>query len=249
MVLDNVQAYARQRDQQIGTSNRMILGTGATAVEMENCPPDAFALLPLLERIKQGHCSELTVERILDEIDWTHIETISGLHWLQALVMFVPTLTEYRQEVAAMFTTDTAKLQINPTRHTKVHPLGTNNANEVSTQGMKDALTDFLNQLGMTENTYQDEIMFFTGNGKTFEGIAKVKKYLSGEESHFKSLRFVCPGLEIWHTKWTDPSCICRGHWGKSFDKTDPSTLGYIARAIRISEPSDLKKVDFYAHF
>jgi len=200
----------------------MILGTGATAVGMEDCPPGAFDLLALLEHIKDACRSDITVDQILDQTDWSHIETVSSLHWLQALVMFVPVLTKYRQELAAMFTTDAGKLQINLTHCMKVHPLGTNNANEVSTQGMRDALTDFLNQLGINEDTYRDEIMFFTRDGKTFEGIAKVKKYLSGDENHFRSLRFIHPGLEIWHTKWTDLSHICHHHWGKGFDKIHP---------------------------
>jgi hypothetical protein len=39
-----------QRDHQIGKSNRMILGTGAMAIEMEDCRPGAFELAPLLEK-------------------------------------------------------------------------------------------------------------------------------------------------------------------------------------------------------
>src|SRR5882762_4571214 len=41
IVLDNIQAYARRRDSRIGTHNKLITGTGATAIEMEDCPPDA----------------------------------------------------------------------------------------------------------------------------------------------------------------------------------------------------------------
>jgi hypothetical protein len=192
--------------------------------------------------------AELTVDKILGDIDWTHIAAISKLHWLQTLITFVPSLHIHHQAVTAMFQA-VVKHQINPTRHSKVHPLGTNSANETSTQGMKDALADFLEQLGVTAETYEKQIMFFTGDGKSFEGMGKVKKYLSGHVSDYKSLRFICLGLELWHTKWTDLSRICNTHWGSAHDKVDPSTLGFLAHAIASPKPANLKKVDFYPNF
>ena len=52
--------------------------------------------------------------------------------------------------------------------------------------------------------------------------------------------------LAIWHAKWTDLSCICQGLWGKGYEESDPSTLGYMAKVQNSAVPSDLMKVDFY---
>jgi len=247
IVLDNIQTYAQQYNQRIGTTNQMITGTAATAVEMEDYQPGAFDLDPLLEQMEDRHRDELTLEKLMDDIDWKHLQMVSMLHWLQALVSFVPSLLSYKNDVMHLFATQASKFPINPSRHTKVHPLGTNGANEVSTQGIKEAVSDFLQQLGISNDTYGRKIIFFTGDGKSFEGMGKIKTYLSGEDGDFKSLRFLQPGLEVWHTKWTDLNRITSSHWGSAgFDKTDPSTLGFIARAINSPIPTNPKKTDFY---
>ncbi|THH07072.1 hypothetical protein EW146_g9429 [Bondarzewia mesenterica] len=213
VVIDNVQVYARKRTHYIGKENKMITGTGATAVEMEDCAPDAFNLKPILDRLHEGRRAELSADSILVDIDWEHLRRVQMYHWLDAL----------------LFAEKTRKHQINPNRHTKVHPLGTNSANEVSTQGMKEALTDFLEQLSINDENLGERLVFFSGDGKSFEGMHTVKKYLSSQLGMFTSFRFLRPVLELWHTKWTDLSQICRTHWGVGHTTTDPSTLGYMA--------------------
>ena len=245
-VCDNLQAYARRRDQRIGNSNQMITGTGATVVEMEDCSPEAFDLQKLEEKMKEGNRRNLTVETILEDIDWTHLEKVTALHFADILVQFVPSLVEYREPLSACFK-EVEKHQINPSRHSKIQPLGTNSANEVSTQGMKEAMSDFFDQMGLTEETLNGRLQFFSGDGKSFEAVGKVKKYLSGQESDFRSFRFVVEVLELWHTKWHDLSRICNAQWGET-NSNDPSTLGYLAKLINSPTPSDLKKVDFYSN-
>ena len=246
VVLDNIQAYKKLWSPSLGGEAQMIIGTGATAVQMDDCPHGAFNLAPLLENCKQNQRSTLTIEALEANIDWAHIRTVERFHWMDALIFYVPALEVHRDTFVQMFNDHTRKHQINPNRHTVVQPLGTNDANEVSTQGMMAALTDFLAQLGITEETYGGRLMFFTGDGKTFEGINKVKKLLSGQVGDFKLLRFVRAVLEIWHTKWTDLNRIFQCHWGSGYKTIDPSTMGYLAWAISSPIPSNLSKVDFY---
>lgn len=244
LVLDNLQAYARRRDQRIGNANKMITGTGATVIEMEDCTPGAFDVDELDKKMKDLGRRELSVEAILEDIDWAHLESVSSLHFTDILVQFVPTLAVYRKQMPKCFK-EVAKHQINPTRRSKVQPLGTNSANEVSTQGMNEALADFFEQMGLTNETYSERLQFVSGDGKSFEAIGKLKKYLSSQDGNFESLGFVIEVLEIWHTKWHDLSRICASQWGPS-GSNDPSTLSYLAKALNSPIPSDLKKVDFY---
>ena len=214
IVLDNIQAYARHRDSRIGTHNKLISGTAATAIEMEDCPPDAFNLRPLLDTMAQGDHANVSVEGLLDDIDFDHLRRIGSFHWLQALVSFVPALANYQSDVSRLFSNEGQKHQINPKRHSSIHPLGTNSENEVTTRGLKRAMSDFLEQMGITEEYIQtnQQVTIFSGDGKTFEGMLKIKKYLQHEEpGDFRSFRFVEPNLAIWHAKWTDLSRICRG--------------------------------------
>ncbi|KAK7684254.1 hypothetical protein QCA50_012578 [Cerrena zonata] len=207
-VLDNLQAYARRRDQRIGNGNAMITE----------------------EKLSEGERRNLSVEVILEEIDWAHFEKVYALHFVDTLIQFVPTLVSHRKGIEESFK-DVEKHQINPARHSKVQPLGTNSANEVSTQGMKEAVTDFFDEMGITEATLNNRIQFMSGDGKSFEAMGKVKKYLSGQDDDYYSMRFVVEILELWHTKWHDISRICGAQWGER-NSNDPSTLSYLAKAI-----------------
>lgn len=253
VVLDNAQMYHRRRDQRIGTKNRLIIGTGATEIQMEDCSPDDLDLDALTERIRQGLRRNLSAREILDSVQTAHLDTVFCFHFATALVGYVPALrAPYEAELSKLFAEKTRKHQINPKRLTVIRPLGTNSANETTTKGMWTALTDFLAQLGITASTYSRRLMFFSGDGKSFETMSTVRRYLSGsqrsQKGDFDALRFLCPVLEIWHTRWTELSRICRKFWGGSHSHTDPSSLGYFADAVNSPKPSDFTSVDYHAN-
>jgi len=251
IVLDNIQAYAKRRNVRIGRCNQMLTGTGATAVEMEDCPEGAFELQPIMDARNAGKRREATAEVIAKSIDVEHTQHVGSLHWLDSLVTFVPALASYQPAIANLFRETAGKHQINPKRHTTIHPLGTNSENEMTSWGLKRAMEDFIQQIGLTPEAFESDkhLLFMMGDGKTFEGMNKVKHYLEDEDGDFAALRFVQPNLEIWHTKWTDLGRICRGAWGKGFKHVDPSTLGYMAKAMNSPAPNDFLKVDFYTNF
>jgi hypothetical protein len=102
----------------IGRQNQMLLGTGATAVEMEDCPEGAFDLQPVLDALKAESWSDITPEAILESIDKNHAKCVSSLHWLEALVAFVPALASLQPAVTNLFKESARKHQINPKWHT-----------------------------------------------------------------------------------------------------------------------------------
>ncbi|ETW77008.1 hypothetical protein HETIRDRAFT_421218 [Heterobasidion irregulare TC 32-1] len=238
VVLDNIQAYKRLWNPSLGREAQMIVGTGATAAQMEDCPPGAFELAPLLENCKQNKWFTLMIKALEKHINWVHIHAVKRFHWVDALIFYVPALAMHRDAFGHMFNDQTCKHQINPKRHTVV-----------SMQGMTAALSNFLGQLGITEETYGRKLLFFTGDGKTFEGINKVKKLLSAQEGDFRSFQFVHAVLEIWHTKWTNLIRIFQCHWGTSHEVSDPSTLGYLAQATLSPIPDYLGTNNLSAFF
>ncbi|KAI0079910.1 hypothetical protein K474DRAFT_1574792, partial [Panus rudis PR-1116 ss-1] len=251
VVMDNIQRHFKPQDHHIGqVESRMVTGCSATAYELEDCAQDAFNLTEWSARRSENRRSELTLDELLNDLDQSHLELIAELHFLQGIVDYVPTLSSYRPMVEELFDTEVKKQQINPNRHTVVHPLGTNAENEVSTAGMKAALVDFFTQIGIGEGKNDDTIQFISGDGKSYEAMGNVKKHLSEltHEGPYKSFEFACEFLEIWHTKWTDLGRLCHGKWGMGFETCDPSTLGYLAKTISNPTPSDLKKPDFYAN-
>ncbi|KDQ08758.1 hypothetical protein BOTBODRAFT_77208, partial [Botryobasidium botryosum FD-172 SS1] len=244
IVMDNVQAFAKQRDFRLGRESKMITGCAATVIEMENCDPAAFDMEELERRRKEKLRQNLTVPVLAESINEEHLYCVSTLHWLLTLVSFVPALKGYRSGITKLFHDKASILPMPKNRKTKIHPLGTNSHNEAKTQGLRDALDDFLQkQLGIDSDN--PKLFPVSGDGMTFEQIHRVKKYMSSHSKPLDSFKYVVPVLEIWHTKWKDLCRIISTHWGDGKLK-DPSALGSSAAAIGVPRPADLSKVDYY---
>lgn len=246
IVMDNVQNFHLQRDPRIGRENTMNVGLAATLIEIDGVDPRAFSLDDKRLRLMNSEREALTVGRLLSFINGPHIETVCGLHWLRTLVNYIPSLSHLKEQVSMLFWTRAQKFQL-PIKANKVHPLATSSNNETVNTELKDALMDFLSQIGHAENDYPRQLILASGDGMTYEKILQLKKYLQFHEDDLLSLNLLEPVLALWHTMWTDLSRIFETHWGESLS-TDPSTLSYSAAKIGRPQPANLKKVDYYPH-
>ncbi|EIW80689.1 hypothetical protein CONPUDRAFT_154701 [Coniophora puteana RWD-64-598 SS2] len=250
VVLDNVQTYVPAYDPDLSNAKgKMHTGTAATAIRMEDCEPDAFDLAPVLERMREGRREEADIDTIVHDIDFAHIFRVFQYHCVKLLVDHVTILrTKYHDNVNELFSKNATRHQINPNRVSEIHPLATNSADEVSTRGMKAALDDFLEQMGNTAANFRGKWARYTGDGKSFEAMLKIQKYLSGTTSVHQSMEFILPGLQLWHTRWHNLSSNVRCFWGWGYDKSDPSCLAFLARSLGRAPPgpTKLKTVHFY---
>ncbi|KAJ7847450.1 hypothetical protein B0H14DRAFT_2357176 [Mycena olivaceomarginata] len=247
LVLDNVQQYCRQRDHRIGRQDVLKIGTAATAILLEDCLPGAFDLQDHLDRVMRQERRELTVESLFEAIDWPYIRELMALHWVRILVTFIPQLAHLRKEVSDIFKSSAmTKLRLRP-RRSIMQPLGTNAEHSTETQGMKRALLDFEQQMGLDEKTMDNNLIFMErGDGASIAAIWRIKKYLAAHPSHYKAFRNrVPPGPEIWHTRWTQLNAIALNFYGPAAS-TDPSSLSKSATAAGAKRPANLKKVDFF---
>ncbi|THU82310.1 hypothetical protein K435DRAFT_621540, partial [Dendrothele bispora CBS 962.96] len=88
----NIQQFVKVWEGGIGRENRLICGCAGTAIGMDDIAPGAFNLENRFSRILRNDWSELTVEKIYDNINWNHISAIQELHVLRVLLQFVPSL-------------------------------------------------------------------------------------------------------------------------------------------------------------
>ncbi|KAK7015808.1 hypothetical protein R3P38DRAFT_3321613 [Favolaschia claudopus] len=246
LVLDNVQEYCRQRDHRIGREDVLKIGTAATAILLEDCSPGAFDLQDHLNRVVRQERRELTVDSLLGAIDWTYLHDLVALHWVRILVNFIPDLDDLRREVSEMLQSSAmTKLRLRP-RISIMQPLGTNAEHSTETQGMKRAILDFEKQMGLDEQTMNNQIFMIRGDGASIAAIWRIKKFLATHPSHYKAFRNrIPPGPEIWHTRWTQLNAIAANCFGPA-TSTDPSSLSKSATAAGAKRPSNLKKVDFF---
>ncbi|KDQ19565.1 hypothetical protein BOTBODRAFT_82813, partial [Botryobasidium botryosum FD-172 SS1] len=246
-VMDNVQFYSKVHDFRLGSRAKMVIGCAATAIEMENCMPAAFDSRVLEEERAKARRKDLTVQDLLGSINSKHMTLVSSLHWLMALVSFVPTLSHHKSAVNKLFRTQAAKRPMPANHRTKIHPLGTSGSEHARSIERNYALVDFLEtQLKVdTAATKYPTLVPVSGDGMTFEQIHRLKKFLASQSQPRHRLAHIVPVLELWHTKWADLSRIFAEHFNLDAIK-DPSALSGSAAAIQAPLPTNTKKVDFY---
>jgi hypothetical protein len=241
---DNVQNYTRQRDHRIGRVNKMNIGIAATYCEFEDIDLKAADLDDKIRRVAENKRASLTVEQLLAMIDQQHLDTVFELHWLRVLTSSIPELSKWQDHISMLFREKAAKLQL-PVKPTKVHPLASSGKNETITTELKEALFDFLGQMGQHEEQHNHRLTIAGGDGLTFQKMLELQRYLQFHPDDFQSLKILEPALSQWHTEWTDLSRVYETHWD-SLLTPDPSTLGHSAAKINRPAPSSLKKVDYY---
>jgi hypothetical protein len=241
---DNVQNYLRQRDARIGRENKMNVGVAALYVELEDVDITGSDLDDKRQRLAENRQADVTLEQLIGMIDQKHLEDVCVLQWLQVLMHYIPELANLKDHVSMLFRTRVAKIPLSH-RAAVVHPLATSGKNEQITVELKDALVDFLKQIGQTSDDYIRRLILIGGDGLSFEKLNQLKMYLQFHTDPFKSFETVQPVLAAWHTEWTDLSRIFETHWD-STNSLDPSTLGHSAAQIDRTAPPNLKKVDYY---
>lgn len=222
----------------------MNIGLAATYCELKGVNPRALDLEDKLRRVLQNERASLTTDHFLSFIDVPHINLVYGLHWMRVLVNYVPELVHMKAQVNDMFRTRVKKTCI-PEGPTPVYPLSSSGKCETVTTELKDAMHDFLAQVGQSEDEYLRRLVLVGGDGLTFQRLLEVQKYLQFHTDDLESLRLLEPILAVWHTEWTDVSRIYETFWD-SLLSPDPSTLGHSAAVIGRPGPSNLKKVDYY---
>lgn len=70
---DNVQNYSRKRDQRIGYSNKMNVGTAGTYCELEGVDITSADLDDKQRRVLENQRAHVTVEKLLSMIDTQHM--------------------------------------------------------------------------------------------------------------------------------------------------------------------------------
>lgn len=224
----------------------MVIGTAGTAIALENCDLKALHSRNWDKAAGKAALKELTVRDLLKSIDNRHLSLVSTLHWLETLVDFVPALVSYKEWVSILFKTKAAKDPQPPTWKTKASPLGTNDCNEATMEGIKGAILDFSKQLGLDSKELADEVLIMSGDGMTYHNMQRLKRLAETSTlDEYRSFRWLLPILEVWHTVWTDLSRIARVHWGPA-SSPDYSGLWHNATRINHRTPPNFKKVDYY---
>ncbi|KAJ7321910.1 hypothetical protein DFH08DRAFT_712721 [Mycena albidolilacea] len=245
-IIDNVQEYSPVYEHGLGRDNQLKVGTACTAVCYEDCKPGAFNADDHVARVIAQERQTMTAESIFSSIDWTHNQAVACLHFVRVLAEFVPELAPLRAQITTRFcTAPIAKHLLPEDRKTINQPIGTNAEHELELKGMRAALSDFDQQLGVEPEKSDNILSWVRGDGASHATIMRLKKYLVTSENIYHSFRNVISTPETWHTKATDLNSCASNHFGPAALK-DPSSLSRSSNAANMKRPTDLKKCDFY---
>ncbi|KAF9002660.1 hypothetical protein BDZ89DRAFT_926566, partial [Hymenopellis radicata] len=247
IIMDNVQGYALVREGQHGKQSVLKVGTAATAVRLYDCPPDAFKLQPYLDSIIENKRSELTTDRLLDSLDFPHINRVLALHWVRSLLDYLEPLHPLKPELAALFRSPPIAINRLPSdRKTEIQPLGSNAEREIELDGSHACVRDFDAQSGWLEKFAEFLVSWYGGDGGTYAALKRLKKLLAATApKEYASFMHMVVTPELWHMGSTMVGTLATNHFGPA-SSADPSSLSRASTAASQKRPSDLSKPDYY---
>ncbi|KAJ7696824.1 hypothetical protein B0H17DRAFT_1130828 [Mycena rosella] len=199
-VSDNVQKYAKVHEHGLGLQNELKHGTACTAFCFDNCKPGAFNADDHIARV------------IKQDIDWTHIDNITNLHFVRVVVAFYPHLNHLSSQISAWFRTALAKHRIHP--HKKVlQALSTNAEQQIQNKGYQAGFFNFDEQMGIEPDKCDNILSWNCGDGATHAALKRIKLIQATIPNIYCSFRNALSTPETWHTKATDLNSCASNHY------------------------------------
>jgi hypothetical protein len=132
----------------VGQEDEVKSGTAATLIKLEDVPLGAVLAEPLLHNLKEKVCSRLTLEMLVDDIDWVHVESIGVSTVLQVWMKHISGLTKFWSAVDMHFSNTHAKHPLHLWK-SEIHPMHTTDINEATMTGVASVLQNLIGQLGI----------------------------------------------------------------------------------------------------
>jgi hypothetical protein len=212
LLFDNVNKMQRAWQSIIGREDEVKSGTAATLIKLEDVPPGAMLAEPLLKNLKEKVRGKLTVEMLVDDIDWAHIESIGASTVLRVWTKHVSGLAKFRSAVESRFSNAYAKHPLR-LRKSEIHPMRTTDINEATTTGVASVLHNLISQLGIVGSWLNKYVVLVCGDQLSVDRIRKVKLYMGKASTTYDRHDWALPVIQLWHMKWALQKCIFRLHW------------------------------------
>ena len=212
LVFDNVNKMQRAWQQTVGHKDEVKSGTAATLIRLEDVPPGAMKAKPLLENMRKKERGNLTVQKLLDDIDWDHIEGIGTATVLRIWAKHISALSHFRADIESLFSDKHARHPIR-LRKSDIHTMRSTNIDEATTAGMANVLQNLvLGQLHILK-AWASWLILVCGDQLTIDRIRKLKQYTAKTSTPYERHDWALPIIQLWHMKWNWQKAIFRLHW------------------------------------
>ncbi|CCO37663.1 hypothetical protein BN14_11821 [Rhizoctonia solani AG-1 IB] len=248
LIFDNVNKYrSAARRQTVAMKNEMKNGTAATAVVLEDVPPDAFDPKPYFDNIKQNARVGLTVKALFDDIDHLHLSQVGTGMVMRIILAYTPVLSaNLRSQVEARFqsTSHYAKHLLR-LRKSVALSFGTSSIEENTPRGASNVMHDLVGtQMEMKPEWLDNLLVIAGGDQLSIKQLETAKKCKSAEKTTYESRKWVLPVIQLWHMKLAYLRSIFRVHW---FENVRSNLLGLHHGVDALGRHINPAVNDFYA--
>ncbi|EIM91498.1 uncharacterized protein STEHIDRAFT_49670 [Stereum hirsutum FP-91666 SS1] len=243
LLYDNVNKMRRAWQQTLGHKDEVKSGTACTLIELVDAPPGALDPEPVLANLLAKKRAELTVDKLLKDINTDHIKAVSQGTVLRVWIKHVPSLAKFREPTETLFTTKHALHPLS-LRKSKIHSMRTNDIDESTTVGTVAVIRNMLVEQLSVLGSWVKWLIMICGDQLTIDRIRKVKRYMSKSSTFYDKHDFALPVIQLWHLKWNWQKNIFRLHW---HDSTGATIFG-LRHDSEVMERGkfNAEKCDFY---
>lgn len=246
ILFDNINKHHRAWHQTVSKDDEVKSGTAATIICMVYVPNGAMNLKRYRNRQQKRGRKGLTVRKLLDDLDHTHLKNVGAATLLWIWTDKVSSLVSHRDYVCNLFKNDVQKHRI-PLHKSETLPLRTSSIDESTTAGNSDVLHDITHlQMGMTDKDFGEFVIPVAGDQLTVDRVRKLIHYTKKDVNDYSRHMWALPCIQLWHMKWAFLKAIYKAHWSLSTGKylfglhRDCDTLG--------RTKLNPTKCDFYPH-
>lgn len=244
IIYDNINKHHRPWFQDLGKTSEVKNGTAATLVMMDDYPEGAMDATEYHANCAKNERQQLTVERLIEDVNDQHIENVGTGTILRVLVKYIPGLACYEEDVEALYLTEYARHRMRAGRITQIETLGTTAIDEAKTVGNRDVIHDIvLNQFKLVKEKVGRMLIFIAGDQLSIDRLRKLKRYTEKDVNPFDRHIWVLPVIALWHLRYALLRCIYRLHWSPS---VGTNVQGLAHDAAVLGRQINPKKCDYY---
>src|SRR5258708_14559739 len=202
LIYDNINKQQKAWHQRLSCQDHIQSGTSATIVMLQNAPDEAFDPTILAANCAKNKCSQLTMEALLDDIDFPKLHQAGVGQILGVMIKHIPPLSQHAKALKEAYTMKWAIHQIQPTR-SQIHPLCTTSINESKMEGNQDVLyNSFLMQIQLCKNKIQSTLFLVTRDQLLIQRLHSLVITTAKDVISFAQHLWFVPLIAFWHMKW-----------------------------------------------
>ncbi|KAJ6503193.1 hypothetical protein C8R47DRAFT_1249402 [Mycena vitilis] len=223
LLFDNVNKMQRAWQQVLRRRDTLSSGCAATLIGLEDVTEDAMDSRPLLKNVAEKKRRNLTVNELVEDIDWAHLENAGAGTAAAVWTKHVPSLGIHLPAVTEKSRTTYAKHRLR-LRKSVIHPMRLTDIDEAQTTGVAMELHNLVvDQLCILGHWLQCWLIMICGDQLSIDRIRKIKMYMGKGDTPFDRHDWALPVIQLWHLRWNWQKAIIGLHW---VDETGKDIFG-----------------------